>query len=147
MIWMSDYSLRVLFSYLFAGQMKDTLWSRLSCFLPCFSIPAHTHTADALIHQTRSEKLGITKDLLRQNFIQPLTLSWANCSSFSWSRRRKWKSSHEIFSLSSNPAACIMALMPSSAWLFDRAPLEISMKDLQHIKRAKVNQMKTEKKT
>ncbi|TNN87096.1 hypothetical protein EYF80_002851 [Liparis tanakae] len=52
---------------------------------------------------------------------------------------RKWKSSHVILSLSSKPAACIIALMPASAWLFGRAPFEISMKDLQRIKRAKMN--------
>lgn len=43
LVWMSDYSFSGLFSYLFAGQMKDTLWSRLRRFFPCFSIPAHTH--------------------------------------------------------------------------------------------------------
>lgn len=66
-------------------------------------------------------------------FTEPLTFSCANCSSFSWSLRRKWKSSHVIFSFLSKPAACIMAWMPSSAWLFDREQLEISMKDLKDI--------------
>lgn len=118
--------------------MKDTLWSRLSRFFPCFSIPTHTRQ---LILQMRSEKFFLIKKLLlRQNIARPLTLSLANCSSFSWSRRRKWKSAHEIFSLSLKPAASIMALMPSSAWFFDRAPLEISMKDLQHNERVKTSQ-------
>lgn len=52
-IWISGCSFSVLLSHLFAGQMKDTLWSRLRRFFPCFSIPAHA--VDAPIYQTRSE--------------------------------------------------------------------------------------------
>lgn len=61
----------------------------------------------------------------------PLMLSWANFSSFSWSRSKKWKSSQVICSLSLNPAACSMAWIASSAWPLDRRLLEISMNDLQ----------------
>lgn len=58
MIWVSDYSLCV--SDLFTGQMKETLWSRLSRFFPCFSIPAHT--ADTLISSDKVRETRIKKN-------------------------------------------------------------------------------------